>query len=85
MIRSMTGYGMVQKVISLGRVTAEARSHNHRYLDISLRLPKKLYPFETRIKEMVRAHFFVGVRMSLRRRRWREMLFPFGRSYRRFC
>jgi uncharacterized protein (TIGR00255 family) len=56
----MTGYGIVQKVISLGRVTAEARSHNHRYLDISLRLPKKLYPFETRIKEMVRAHFSRG-------------------------
>ena len=60
MIRSMTGYGIVQKVISPGRVTAEARSHNHRYLDISLRLPKKLYPLETRIKEMVKAHFSRG-------------------------
>ena len=60
MIRSMTGYGRGQKVISLGRVTAEARSTNHRYLDISLRLPKKLYPFETRIKEMVKAHFSRG-------------------------
>ncbi len=60
MIRSMTGYGMGQKVIPLGRVTAEARSNNHRYLDISLRLPKKLYPLETRIKEMVKAHFSRG-------------------------
>ncbi len=60
MIRSMTGYGIGQKVISLGRVTAEARSHNHRYLDISLRMPKKLYPLETRIKEMVKAHFSRG-------------------------
>ena len=60
MIRSMTGYGIGQKVISLGRVTAEARSNNHRYLDISLRLPKKLYPLETRIKEMVKAHFSRG-------------------------
>jgi uncharacterized protein (TIGR00255 family) len=56
----MTGYGIGQKVISLGRVTAEARSHNHRYLDISLRLPKKLYPLETRFKEMVKAHFSRG-------------------------
>jgi len=60
MIRSMTGYGIGQKVISLGRVTAEARSSNHRYLDISLRLPKKLSPFETRIKEMVKVHFSRG-------------------------
>lgn len=60
MIRSMTGYGIKRKSISLGRVTAEARSNNHRYLDISLKLPKKLYPLETRIKEMVKAHFSRG-------------------------
>jgi uncharacterized protein (TIGR00255 family) len=60
MVRSMTGYGIGQKVISLGRVTAEARSNNHRYLDISLKLPKKLSPFEARIREMVKAHFSRG-------------------------
>jgi len=60
MIRSMTGYGMAQKVTSLGAITAEAKSINHRYLAISLRLPKKLLPFETRIKEMVKAHFSRG-------------------------
>ena len=60
MVRSMTGYGIGQRVVSLGRVTAEARSNNHRYLDISLKLPKKLSPFETRIKEMVKAHFSRG-------------------------
>jgi len=60
MVRSMTGYGIGQRVVSLGKVTAEARSNNHRYLDISLKLPKKLSPFETRIKEMVKAHFSRG-------------------------
>ncbi|NIS61038.1 MAG: YicC family protein [Proteobacteria bacterium] len=60
MIRSMTGYGIAQKVISLGRVTAEARSNNHRYLDINLRLPKKLSPLETQMKEMVQTHFSRG-------------------------
>ena len=60
MIRSMTGYGIGRKVTSLGRVTAEARSNNHRYLDVSLKLPKKLYPLETRIKEIVKAHFSRG-------------------------
>jgi uncharacterized protein (TIGR00255 family) len=60
MVRSMTGYGMGRKVTSLGEVIAEARSINHRYLDISLRLPKKLLPFENRVKEMVKTHFSRG-------------------------
>jgi uncharacterized protein (TIGR00255 family) len=60
MIRSMTGYGVGRKVISVGKVTAEARSNNHRYLDISLKLPKRLYPFEARIKEVVKASFSRG-------------------------
>jgi len=60
MVRSMTGYGMGQKVTSLGEVTAEARSINHRYLDINLRLPKRLSPFENRVKEMVKNHFSRG-------------------------
>jgi uncharacterized protein (TIGR00255 family) len=56
----MTGYGVGRKVISVGKVTAEARSNNHRYLDISLKLPKRLYPFEARIKEVVKASFSRG-------------------------
>jgi uncharacterized protein (TIGR00255 family) len=60
MIRSMTGYGVGRKAISVGKVTAEARSNNHRYLDISLKLPKRLYPFEARIKEVVKAGFSRG-------------------------
>jgi uncharacterized protein (TIGR00255 family) len=60
MIRSMTGYGVGQKVTSLGRVAAEARSNNHRYLDVNVKLPKRLSPFETRIKEMVKGQFSRG-------------------------
>jgi len=60
MIRSMTGYGVGQKVTSLGRVAAEARSNNHRYLDINVKLPKRLFPLETRIKEMVKGQFTRG-------------------------
>ena len=60
MIRSMTGYGVGQKVTSLGRVAAEARSNNHRYLDVNVKLPKRLFPLETRIKEMVKGQFSRG-------------------------
>jgi uncharacterized protein (TIGR00255 family) len=60
MIRSMTGYGIHQKLTPLGAITAEAKSINHRYLDISLRVPKKLLPLDNRIKEMVKAHFSRG-------------------------
>jgi uncharacterized protein (TIGR00255 family) len=60
MIRSMTGYGRGGEVISLGRLSVEARSTNHRYLDISLKLPKKLSPFEARIKDVVKSRFSRG-------------------------
>ena len=60
MIRSMTGYGRGGEAISLGRLSVEARSTNHRYLDISLKLPKKLSPLEARIKDVVKSHFSRG-------------------------
>jgi uncharacterized protein (TIGR00255 family) len=60
MIRSMTGYGRGGELISLGRLSVEARSTNHRYLDISLKLPKKLSPLEARIKDVVKSRFSRG-------------------------
>jgi uncharacterized protein (TIGR00255 family) len=60
MIRSMTGYGRKQGVIPLGRIIAEAKSTNHRYLDINLKLPKKLSPLGARIKDVVKSHFSRG-------------------------
>jgi uncharacterized protein (TIGR00255 family) len=41
MIRSMTGFARVERQNELGRFSWEVRSVNHRYLDVSLRLPEE--------------------------------------------
>ena len=60
MLKSMTGYGRGEGETSLGRVLVESRSVNHRYSDINIRLPKRLAPFENRIKEMIRSQVSRG-------------------------
>lgn len=50
----MTGFGRGEGETKLGRVSVETRSVNHRYCDINIKLPKRLVPFENRIKEMIR-------------------------------
>lgn len=60
MIKSMTGFGRAEGETSLGRVIVESRSVNHRYCDINLKLPKRLSPFESRIKELIRSQVSRG-------------------------
>jgi len=55
MLKSMTGYGRAEGETALGKVLVEARSVNHRYCDINIKLPKRLGPFEARIKEFIRS------------------------------
>ena len=40
MVRSMTGYGRAQSSVGGFELTLEIRSVNHRYLDISVRVPR---------------------------------------------
>jgi uncharacterized protein (TIGR00255 family) len=54
MLKSMTGFGRGEGETTLGKVFVETRSVNHRYCDINIKLPKRLTPFETRIKEIIR-------------------------------
>jgi uncharacterized protein (TIGR00255 family) len=60
MLKSMTGFGRAEGDTSLGKVIAEYRSVNHRYCDINLKLPKRLSPFENRIKELIRSQVSRG-------------------------
>jgi uncharacterized protein (TIGR00255 family) len=53
-IRSMTGYGAAEQDLPLGRVTVEVRSLNHKYLDISLKLPRGFLMLEPKIRELVK-------------------------------
>lgn len=53
-LRSMTGFGRVFGDSILGALTIEMKSVNHRYLDISTRLPRDLIFMEEDIKAIVR-------------------------------
>jgi len=53
MIKSMTGYGKGECAYAGGRIIVELRSVNHRYGEISVKLPRVLMPFENEIKKRV--------------------------------
>lgn len=53
MIRSMTGFGRAQVPWQDGCVTVEIRSINHRFLEISCRLPRPLTHLEESFKKAV--------------------------------
>ncbi|MEA1996969.1 MAG: YicC/YloC family endoribonuclease [Gemmatimonadota bacterium] len=54
MIASMTGFGRAQEMFKGGSFTVEIRSVNHRFADISIRLPRSLAMLESRIKELIK-------------------------------
>ena len=53
MARSMTGYASHQGTVGKGAWTFELRSVNHRFLDLNLRMPSRLNPFEADIRKVV--------------------------------
>jgi uncharacterized protein (TIGR00255 family) len=53
MIRSMTGFGRRQAPWQDGSVTVEMRSVNHRFLEISCRMPRPLSPLEDSFKKAI--------------------------------
>lgn len=56
----MTGFGRAEGDTGLGRLLVESRSVNHRFCDINIKLPKRLQPLETRLKEVVRSQVSRG-------------------------
>ncbi|MCR5596429.1 MAG: YicC family protein [Lachnospiraceae bacterium] len=50
MVRSMTGFGRYELNADDKKVTVELKSVNHRYLDINVKMPKKLGQFESAIR-----------------------------------
>lgn len=54
MIRSMTGYGQAESSAGENiRFKVEIRSVNHRYLDISIRMPREIQSLEDRVRKSV--------------------------------
>ncbi len=52
MLKSMTGYGKGETPTPHGSFIVEIRSVNHRYGEISVRLPRSFYAFENDIKRL---------------------------------
>jgi len=53
MIQSMTGYGRTEYVLNGRRYTVEIKSLNHRYLEISVRVPTIISALELEIKKKI--------------------------------
>lgn len=51
MLKSMTGYGKGEASAPNGNFLVEIRSVNHRYGEISVRLPRSFYAFENEVKK----------------------------------
>lgn len=60
MIRSMTAFASAEGESPLGTLACELRSVNHRYLEISPRLPEDLRRFEPAIRERIGQHLGRG-------------------------
>jgi len=56
----MTGFGASDLATAAGRYTVEARSLNHRFLEIIVRLPRELAPLEDRIRALVQGRVLRG-------------------------
>ena len=50
MIKSMTGFGRCEVMDGDRKFTVEMKSVNHRYLDVNIKMPKKLNFFEAAIR-----------------------------------
>ena len=67
MIRSMTGYGEAERDTPAGRLRAEARTVNHRYFSLNVRLGRSVDRYEPQIREWLRGLLPRGhVNFSLR-------------------
>ncbi len=60
MIKSMTGFGRCEIQEAERRITVEMKSVNHRYLDVNIKMPKKLNFFEAAIRSELKNYIQRG-------------------------
>jgi uncharacterized protein (TIGR00255 family) len=60
MVNSMTGYGRATNVVKDTTITVEIKSVNHRYSDISVRMPKEYSLYEEKIKKVIQSNLHRG-------------------------
>lgn len=54
MIRSMTGYGAAEGTVGRSRVSIDVRSVNHRFFNVTIKLPPELNRWEGEVREALR-------------------------------
>ena len=54
MIKSMTGFGRCEKATDQYKISVEIKSVNHRYLDMSIKMPKKFNYFEAALRNLLK-------------------------------
>lgn len=60
MIKSMTGFGRGEVSQGQRKYTVEIKAVNHRYLDVSVKMPKKLNFFEASIRSLLKEYMQRG-------------------------
>lgn len=60
MIKSMTGFGRCEIMENERKFTVEIKSVNHRYFDVSIKMPKKLSFFESAVRTLLKEYIQRG-------------------------
>ena len=60
MIKSMTGFGRAEVITNERKITVELKSVNHRYLDLSIKMPRKLNFLEGAIRNLLKTYIQRG-------------------------
>ncbi len=60
MIKSMTAYGRGEVETSVQKWVVELRSVNHRFLELSLNLPRRLWALEDRFRKLIKSRLARG-------------------------
>ena len=60
MINSMTGFGRYESITEEYRISVEIKAVNHRYLDLGIKMPKKLNGFEAAMRTLLKDYIQRG-------------------------
>lgn len=60
MIKSMTGFGRFEAVTPERKISVEIKAVNHRYLDLSIKMPKKFNYFESGLRSLLKNYIQRG-------------------------
>ena len=60
MLKSMTGFGRCEMATDEYKISVEMKAVNHRYLDLSIKMPKKFNYFEAAIRAQLKKYIQRG-------------------------